>query len=264
MKPLILIFLCLPFFVIGQKKEESLLKNQINVNAGIQTVNLNYRQPFLSANFERQFKGKWSFNVGGTFNSFRGDDLITDSLVYNTDSLRIYRNQTGYNKTLSLQAGIQYRFNDYLKIGVNLILGFNRSHQGFRDRSESYNSFYGIWGENNYPLYDFFSDIYDQRQVDVSTGHFSPRIKYLGYTNYQVTGASLNVTGCLPIGEKWELALTATTLFSRYTYLNNNTLTKDLNTEGLNSFPNFENYITETPSFNLWNNVLTLGVGYKF
>ena len=190
---------------------------------------------------------------------------MTDDLLYQTDTTQIYRTEEQYHKTFTLNTGIAYAPFRYLRIGANLVMGYDQDHIAFHDNDQGFDSLNGVWVWNYYSMRNLYPDLFTQNPQDVSSVNLRNTYDaYLGFASYLVTGGSLTIGGYYPLSKHWEIGLAYTASFLRYTYLNNHSLATNPNFNGMNVYPNIANYITEPSSFNLLNNSLSLSVAFGF
>ena len=262
MKSIVVLVVLCSILSFGQE-EVPYKKHFIGLSTGIQSADIGHLTYGLAYGYA--FHEKCSFNVSANYNSFRSDNLMTASLLFETDTTQIYRSQEQFNKTISLNAGIVYAPIPYLKFGADMIIGYDQNHLSIHDRNKGLDVDEGNWVWDYYQMGDLYPDLFTRPEMDVGSAVLRREYAaYLGYSSYLVTGGALSVSGCWPIGEFLELALTYRTSFARYTHLNNNSLASELNDQGINVYPNFGNFNSPPASFNLWNHSLSAGIGFKF
>ncbi|MEX1000502.1 MAG: hypothetical protein WDZ35_00155 [Crocinitomicaceae bacterium] len=246
----------------AQEAPEIIPQNFISLSAGLQTAD--FQKPVFGISYRFTFKENWWFKTGLSYNSFSGENLMTDSLLYASNSIQIIRNQEQYNRSYLVSAGIQYNLARYVNFSMDLILGYNQNHQSFNDRAKAYDSLEGAWIWNTDALSKEYPDLFTNNGDQTSVSFNNAYNAYLGHATYLVTGGAVSIGGCLPVGKRWEFGLTYSSSFLRYAYLNNRSLATELNYEGMTVYPNIENIITEPSSFNLWNHSLSLSLAFGF
>ncbi len=128
-------------------------------------------------------------------------------LVFESDSLEIYRSQTLDHQVYTSRIGLDFELNNYLTFGSELIFGMNSTGIGMYDTGKHLDGETGSW-ENCYEcVYDYHGNIQLGQDFGTATLNNRPYSALMGINKYIVYGLALNIGAKLPIKNRWEIGL---------------------------------------------------------
>lgn len=195
---------------IGQN---NLGKNEIGIVGGMTISPTDFGK--FGFTYRRAFNSSFHFSATLTYDYLGATDYLENVPVYSSDSIKIHRNQTGWNRVYAVGVGIDYEPLKFISIGTYFIGGINNTCVGIEDVGFKYDETNNTWEESPTSSHDFHGGI--PREQD--NGSYQPKDRHyagpIGANNYVVVGLGLNLGVQIPLSNQIELGVFYAPQFTR-------------------------------------------------
>ncbi|MBD3637442.1 MAG: hypothetical protein HUJ25_08825 [Crocinitomicaceae bacterium] len=220
-------------------------KYDIGIRYGLNPVNI--YQGNYGVQLRNKLSNKWHLKYALTYNKTVSDERKSKELIYENGTDKILRTQGEYQLNFAGRFGCDYSPIKYLRLGVEVILGYGIGNSYLVD-------------ENEDPHYDGgMEHIYEYNNASkpyISPDQGVPNRQYVQFVDsneYLNTGVSVQVGAYCPIRKRWEIGINYSPALVRF-----NLLKTKSKSNAVGPFDN--NY----SSFNVINHFINLVVKFKF
>lgn len=192
-------------------------EKDITIIGGVELNQLDYGRFGLM--YRQKIQGDWQLKLSATYDVVYRGDLMHSELAFESDSLRIYRTQSEWDRLYTVQAGVDFEPNKYISFGAGLLLGLNSSTIGLHDYGEQYDTASESWNTCTTCLYDYHGRVPREQDNGSFSSETSPYSRPMGKNTYLIYGLSLSAGVNIPLSNRWEIGLVYSSEITRHTLL---------------------------------------------
>ena len=203
---------------ISQEQTNTSFKDDLSLSGGISIDSKSFGRYGLI--YRRGINESWKLKASLYYDYNSSKPVSNNVPIFSSDSLIILSTSSIVNNRYTTKFGFDYNVFKFLRIGIDLNIGYSTREIVNRDKGLIYDTNYQQWQTCVECVYEHYDD---------ATSYNPPNPSYMGSpnylrgstSNYLVYGMSANLGVDYPLAENWEISLQYSPEIARYQSVNN-------------------------------------------